>query len=55
MLRKTVKSIQEESRDGRHAPSRGQYLAAGAYILASVVVSIAALYAGLALMRMLLD
>jgi fluoride exporter len=35
--------------------NRGQYLAAGAYILASVIVSIAALYAGLALMRLVLD
>jgi CrcB protein len=35
--------------------NREEYLAAGAYILASVAVSIAALYAGLHLMRLLYD
>ncbi len=35
--------------------NRGEYVAAGAYILASVAVSIAALYAGLHLMRALFD
>jgi len=35
--------------------NRDQYLAAAAYILASVVVSVAALFAGLHLMRAVLD